>query len=161
VTPAILGSAQWLLTMHYGRVQDALKLLDENLLHTDKVGYLVLDRISHSRLSLDLTLVRLKLGYPCDQWHSSQESTLVPVFTINVVPTLKVVANPASAGFVHSYIWSAGCLAAVYTMHGLKQHVQKHYSKLKITFARCSFLTKDFHSRIGVAGFMVGDRAHG
>eukprot|EP00729_Bicosta_minor_P003834 gene3834-26860_t len=80
VTPAIFGSGQWLLSMHYGRVHDAIKLLDDNLHHTEKL-----------------------------------------------------VANPA-AGFVHSFMWSAGSLATVYTIHGMSQHVAKHYSMLGLSF---------------------------
>ena len=80
VTPAIFGSGQWLLSMHYGRVHDAIKLLDDNLHHTEKL-----------------------------------------------------VANPA-AGFVHSFMWSAGSLATVYTIHGMSQHVAKHYAMLGLSF---------------------------
>lgn len=81
VTPAIMGSAPWLLTMQYGRVQDSIRLLDVNSLQTELV-----------------------------------------------------VADRAKAGYVQSFMWSASCLAEVYTVHGLSHHVQKQYTLLGITF---------------------------
>jgi len=80
VTPAIFGSAQWMLTMQFGRVQDAIQLCDENLVHTEKV-----------------------------------------------------VAN-TGAGYVHSFMWTCGSLAEVYTVLGLSQHVAKTYTMMGLSF---------------------------
>ena len=93
VTPAIMGSAPWLLTMQYGRVQDSIRLLDDNPLQTELV-----------------------------------------------------VADLAKAGYVQLFMWSASCLAEVYTVHGLSHHVQKQYALFGITFdsakERISEMTK-------------------
>ena len=56
----------------------------------------------------------------------------------HLVWTEKIVANPSTAGYKFTILFSSWGLAAVFQMHGMSQHVQKMYTALGFTFDNAS-----------------------